>query len=253
MNYNVLIFLFLFLATWPLQARAETHDARLTEMDVAELLRDIEGEVVAVEPSELSEFYQVALKIQGRIIPVYLHSSGKYLFSGNIIDIQNRRNLTEEHFRALNPVETAQIPVDEGLSLGKPDAAQQLFVFTDPNCPFCGKLHQVLIEAVEADPSLAFHIKLTPLKKHSYDIAKTIICNQSLEQLDQAFSGQALTITTCDSDRIEDNLALAEKLGIRGTPTLILPNGRVAPGYRPLKELLELIDANRLKTENQLP
>ncbi len=66
-----------------------------------------------------------------------------------------------------------------------------------------------------------------------------------MEQLEMAFSGQSLPEPSCETDAIEENLKLAQKLGIRGTPTLVLPNGKISPGYRSLDELLKLIGENR--------
>ena len=64
-----------------------------------------------------------------------------------------------------------------------------------------------------------------------------------------AFAGKTLPESTCTSDIAEKNLVLAQKLGIRGTPTLILPNGQVSPGYKPLDELLKLIKESQPVTQ----
>jgi len=50
-------------------------------------------------------------------------------------------------------------------------------------------------------------------------------------------------------------MAIARSLGINSTPTLILPNGQIAPGYKPLEALLELIDQSKgeLKIRKEKP
>ena len=217
----------------------------LTKTAAIEALRGIQGEVLSVEPAEIPGLYLVTMKMQDKNVPIYLDGDGLYLFTGNIIRIKDRKNLTEEHYQRLNLVDTSNIPLDDALTLGSPDASQQIIVFTDPHCPYCSKLHKVLHEAVKLNPDLAFHTKLIPLKKSSKKISQTIICNKSMEQLEMAFSGQSLPEPSCETDAIEENLKLAQKLGIRGTPTLILPNGKISPGYRTLDELLELIGKNR--------
>ena len=248
MRTKILFTLLLALAIFsisnsqPVWASEQT--AEMTQATAAQILQDIQGEVVSVEPSEIPGFYRVAMKIQDKVIPLYLDNSGTFLISGNIIDLKQRKNLTEEHFRQLNPAALDKIPLDDALTLGAADAPTQIIVFTDPHCPFCSQLHQVLLEAVKADPKLAFRIKLLALKQGSYEIAKSIICNRSLEQLEMAFSGATVPVTDCETDAINNNLALAQSLGINGTPTLILPNGQIAPGYRPLDELQKLIEEN---------
>ena len=59
-----------------------------------------------------------------------------------------------------------------------------------------------------------------------------------------AFSGATVPVTDCETEALNNNLALAQSLGINGTPTLILPNGQIAPGYHPLDELQQLIEKN---------
>ena len=220
--------------------------ATLTKEAAIEALKDIQGEVLAVAPSEIPGLYLVSVKMQGRNIPLYLDASGTYMFSGNIIDLKQRRNLTEDLFRQLNPVDVSAIPLDDALPLGNLQAQQQVIVFTDPLCPFCSQLHTVLYQALEKDPNLLFQIVLLPMQPNSQRISQTILCNKSMEQLEQAFAGKALPEPGCDSDTLRQNQALAQSLQITGTPTLILPNGQIHAGYRPLDDLLKLINENSL-------
>ncbi|MBN1958069.1 MAG: DsbC family protein [Desulfuromonadales bacterium] len=245
MFLRILLTVSLLLLTIPAQLWSSDVAPGLTQDMAAEFLREIEGEVISVEPSEIPGFSRVGMKIQGQVIPLYLHNSGSYLFSGNVIDLKHRKNLTEEHFRQLNPVALDQIPLDDALSLGSPTATIQVIVFTDPDCPFCSQLHHVISRIVEERPDIVFHIKLTPLKESSYQTAKSIVCNKSMDQLELAFSGAPVPVSECASDAIDNNLTLAKELGIHGTPTLVLPNGQLAPGYRPQEELLKLIEENK--------
>ncbi len=217
----------------------------LTKAAATKALQGIQGEVLSVDPAEIPGLFLVAMKMQGKIVPIYLDASGSYLFTGNVIRLKDRTNLTEKHYQRLNPVDTANIPLDDALIVGNPAATQHIIIFTDPHCPYCSKLHNVLHEAVKANPDLAFYNKLIPLKSSSKQITQTILCNKSMEQLEMAFAGKALPEASCQTNTIEENLQIAQKLGIHGTPTLILPNGHIAPGYKPLEELLKLIEENK--------
>ena len=90
---------------------------------------------------------------------------------------------------------------------------------------------------------IAFYIKMFPLPMHkgAYDKSKAIVCEKSLALLEDAFAGKELPKPKCETSAIDDNIKLAEKLGISGTPALILPNGRVIPGYKDAKGIMELI------------
>ena len=239
-----LFLLFTLTTVSPLCADQSSATA-LTKEKAVEALRGIRGEVVNVRPADVPGLFQVDMKMQGKVVPIYLDAEGKYLFSGNIIRIKDRRNLTQEAFQKLNPVDIGEVPLDDALILGKPDAAQKVIVFTDPHCPFCSKYHKVLHEVVKSHPEIAFYIKLVPFKPSSKQITQTILCNKSMEQLEKAFAGESLPEPTCESDTIGNNLMLANKLGINGTPSSILPNGIISPGYKSAAELVKAIEENR--------
>ncbi len=252
MRLTLPLFLLTLIITLPAYAAGNASEEiqkstkqELTKAVASEALQGIQGEVISIGPAVIPGLYQVDMRMQDKVIPIYLDASATYLFTGNVIRLKDRKNLTETQYQRLNPVDTASIPIEEGLTLGNPEATQQIFVFTDPHCPYCIKLHKVLKEAVKENPDLAFHTKLIPLKTHK-DIIQTIICNKSMEQLEMAFSGQPLPETSCETDAIEKNSEMAGKLGISGTPTLILPNGLISPGFRNLDELLKLIEENKI-------
>jgi thiol:disulfide interchange protein DsbC len=225
--------------------RSQQVPMELTKEAAVKALKGIQGEVLSVTPSEIPGLYLIAMRMQGRTVPIYLDSSGSYLFTGNVIRLKDRNNLTEAHYQRLNPVDASTIPLEDALIVGNPEATQRIIVFTDPHCPYCSKLHKVLQEAVKENPDLVFYNKLIPLEPNSTQTAQTILCNKSLEQLEKSFAGESLPEPSCKTDTIEKNLMLAEQLGIHGTPTLILPNGQLVPGYKPLDELLKVIKENK--------
>ncbi len=98
-------------------------------------------------------------------------------------------------------------------------------------------------KVIEKRKDIAFFIKMFPLKIHpgAYEKAKTIVCEKSLTLLDDAFTRKQLPKPKCKTSVVDDNLKLGEKLGISGVPALILPDGRVIPGYREADALIKLI------------
>ena len=216
----------------------------LSKTEANEVLKQIEGEVISVSAAEVPGLWRVDMKMNDKTWPLYLDYSKSYLVSGNIIQISTRKNLTETHYRELNPVDIATIPLDDALLLGDPQAKTKVVVFTDPHCPYCSKLHQELKKALEVRPDIAWLIKLMPLKKSSREAVETILCEKSLELLDAAFAGKQLPPPTCKNDSIDLTMNIAASLGIRSTPTLIMPNGTILPGYKELEHLLKVIDEN---------
>jgi thiol:disulfide interchange protein DsbC len=99
-------------------------------------------------------------------------------------------------------------------------------------------------KVIDKRKDIAFFIKMFPLPMHSgaYDKAKAIVCEKSLKLLEDAFDKKLLPPPKCKTTVIDDNIKLAEKLGIRGTPAIILPNGSIIPGYKDADSLISLID-----------
>ncbi len=97
---------------------------------------------------------------------------------------------------------------------------------------------------VQKRKDIAFFIKMYPLPMHrgAYEKAKTIVCEKSLSILEDAFAKKSLPAPKCETSAIDDNLKLTEKLGIRGTPAIILPDGGIIPGYKDADSLISLID-----------
>jgi thiol:disulfide interchange protein DsbC len=97
---------------------------------------------------------------------------------------------------------------------------------------------------LEERKDIAFYIKLYPLPMHkdAYGKAKTVVCEKSLAFLEDAFAKKSLPAAKCETSAIDDNMKLAEKLGIRGTPAIIMPNGLIIPGYKDAPSLIADID-----------
>ena len=96
---------------------------------------------------------------------------------------------------------------------------------------------------VEERKDIAFYIKMFPLKNHpaAYEKAKAIVCEKSLSLLEDAHQGKQLPKPNCETTVIDENIRLAEKLGISSLPTLVLPDGRPIVGYFDAKTLINMI------------
>ncbi|MCG2813220.1 MAG: DsbC family protein, partial [Thermodesulfovibrionales bacterium] len=142
------------------------------------------------------------------------------------------------------------IPLKDALILGDKKAANKVIVFTDPDCHFCGKLHEEIKKAIEKRKDIVFYIKLFPLTKlhpDAYWKSKSIICEKSLKLLEDNFEKKSIPKPSCKTDVIDKNIKLAASLGITGTPTSILPDGSVLTGSLQADKLIELIDSAKKK------
>lgn len=220
---------------------------KLTVQEAAGLLKSGVDRVLKVERSEVPGLWAVEVEKNGQKYPLYIDFSKKYVFTGNIISLSDHRNITSQRMAELNKVDVAKIPLDDALLLGDKKAKTRVIVFTDPECPYCKRLHAELVEVVRRDPEIAFLIKMFPLKMHpnAYSISQSIVCAKSMEMLEASFAGKPVPPPLCQTKAIDDNIALAQSLGINSTPTLVLPNGVVQPGFKRADDILRLLGSTK--------
>lgn len=216
----------------------------MNKKEAATLLSLSEDSISELKFAEVPGLWEVDIEQQGKIIPVYVDFSKQYLISGTVIKIADKQNITQNRYTALNPVDVSQIPLDDALIVGSPDAKNKIIVFDDPECPYCAKLQEEMPKVVAKRPDIAFLIKMYPLKSHpnAYAKAKAIVCAKSLTMLEDSLAGKELPPPICETDQIDKNIELANNIGIRSTPTLILPDGRIVPGYKPADEIIGLLE-----------
>ncbi len=96
-------------------------------------------------------------------------------------------------------------------------------------------------KVIEERKDVAFYIIMFPLPMHSgaYDKAKAIVCEKSLALLEDAFAKKELPKPKCDTKVVDENIKLAEKLGINGTPAIIFPDGRLVSGAMDAKAIVK--------------
>jgi thiol:disulfide interchange protein DsbC len=99
-------------------------------------------------------------------------------------------------------------------------------------------------KVLEKRKDIAFYILLYPLPMHkdSARQSKSIQCEKSLSLLDDAFEKKQIPDPKCESTAVDDNIKLGQKLGVTGTPAMILPDGVHVSGYRDADAIISLID-----------
>jgi thiol:disulfide interchange protein DsbC len=198
--------------------------------------------------SPIKGLWEVSLDDKGKKGVLYVDFSHKFVLPGPIIEVKSGANKTSEKIGRMQErkVDFGRIPLPSPLILGNPGAATKVAVFTDPDCAYCGKLHTELEKVVKEQADISFHILLYPLPMHkdAYWKSKSIVCDRSLKLLEDAFAQKVIPRKECDTKDIDNNIRLAEALGITGTPTLVAPDGRVQSGMMPAKQVLEFIKKN---------
>jgi len=186
-------------------------------------------EVQAVHPIDaIPGIYEVRI---GNGI-VYTDATGEHLISGHIFSTSTRKDLTQARLEDINRIDWKMLPLKNAIVSGDPKGVP-VAVFTDPDCPYCRTLEKELPK-VKGVKVYTFLYPLESIHKHARAKAEAIWCARNQHKalqdimLDNKQAGD-IKSTICKSP-IAENIALAESLGINGTPTLIAGDGRKRAG-----------------------
>ncbi|MFQ5585771.1 MAG: DsbC family protein [Thermodesulfobacteriota bacterium] len=213
----------------------------LTKEEAATLLKteQFKATIRDIRPGPVKGFWEVVIERGGKGFPIYVDFAKKHLIEGRITPFSELGKPP-----SLKRVDLKTIPVDDAIVIGNREAKKKVIVFDDPDCPYCRKLHVEIKKIIEKRSDVAFLIKLYPLDIHpeAYDKSRAILCERSVKLLDDALTGKALPEPTCDTPELDRSIELAKSIGIRGTPAIIFPDGRLLPGFVEADDLLNLLD-----------
>lgn len=215
--------------------------------DVLKKINANNAKVLYVKKSPLAGICEVAIDNEGQSTIFYFDITKTHLIFGNLVEMNTMTNLTAQSSMKIQDkkrIDTSKIPLTSALVLGDLKAEKKVIIFTDPDCPYCSNLHVVIKQIIDKRKDIAFYIKMYPLEFHkdAYWKSKSIVCNNSIQLLQDCFDKKEIAKTDCKTDEVDNTLKLAKSLGITGTPAIILPDGRLRIGTMPEEELTKLID-----------
>jgi thiol:disulfide interchange protein DsbC len=212
-----------------------------------------------IRMSPIRGLWSVSVDRKGKKDTLYFGFSKKHIMRGAILDVDTvaPANAKQPEARAADKkaaaperyIDTSKIPFENALILGSRKAEHKVVVFTDPDCPYCAKLHGELKKVVAETDDIAFYLKLMPLKIHpdSHWKSQSIMCRNSLQLLEDNFEKKPIPRPDCEAKVVDETVRLSTELKISGTPTLVMPDGFVLFGGKDAKGLIELITAHARK------
>lgn len=204
-------------------------------------LKSIEAGLVveSISPTPLNGIVEVVLN-NGQI--VYTSLDGSYVLNGKLFHLSDKglidlsaEKLREKAYRTLqsvNPGDMIIYPAKE--------TKTHITVFTDVDCPYCQKLHDEV--SALTDQGVEVRYLAFPRQGIESETAArmaSIWCAENRQQaLDAALKQEAIDRLACENP-ISSQYDLGHKLGVTGTPAIVLADGTMKPGYSPAKDLLE--------------
>jgi len=219
-------------------------DLQAVKRKIAERLPGVTVDHVAT--SAVKGIYEVG--INGGDV-VYVSADGRYLLSGVMIDLVTQENLTERVL-ARQRVETLSSVPENSMIIYEADGELKhtLTTFTDIDCPYCRKMHREM--ALLNRMGIRVRYMLFPragATSRSYEKAVSVWCADDQQgEMTKAKSGAIPETRECENP-VREHMALARRLGLRGTPYTITDTGRAINGYVPAPELFESLEADKRK------
>ncbi len=188
----------------------------------------------AVGESPVDDIYEV--QVAGNL--VYTNEDARYFFVGNLVDFKNKTNVTEQRQQELSQIDISQLPLEDAIKNVKGNGERKLYIFSDPDCPYCQRLEQELT-TVNNVTIYTFMMPLKALHPNAETIAKKVWCSDNRYEAweDYMLHQKAPSASENCNNPVNQNIDLATRLNVTGTPTMFLENGQRISGGRTAQEL----------------
>ncbi len=176
----------------------------------------------------------------------YVSNDGRYLISGALFDLTSQSNLTEQRLSSIR-VEMLKGVDESSMIVYKAKGKQKhmITVFTDVDCVYCRKLHSGMAEMNKLGITVRYMAyPRAGIGSPSYDKAVSVWCAEDRNKaMDDAKNNSKVVPKKCDNAPVTEQFMLGKKLGVSGTPAILLEDGHLMPGYAPPDRLLALLDS----------
>jgi thiol:disulfide interchange protein DsbC len=240
--------------------------------------------IVEVNDTPISSIYEVIVRDpSGKTGILYMDCDLKHLILGSLLDIEGGKNLTaekqkelaknyyeqkekeliaklgEKKFKELKKVlnnfvyqldiidlNNVKIPKEGVIVYGNPNAKYTIYIISDPQCPFCAKLHDTIKKIVAKRKDVKFEIFMFPLSFHQYakGISENILCQDTNEKRKEILDKSFEAVKNRNSEQLNklqgacptgsqvlaEHQQFAKDVNLRGTPLIIFPNGIAISG-----------------------
>jgi len=175
----------------------------------------------------------------------YLIEGGRYVFIGDLVDLEKAQNLTEGSRRALVTEELASFSEEKLIVFpAENEELAVLNVFTDTSCGYCQKLHTEVKYLQQA--GISVHYIPYPRggsRGPGYsDLRKVWCADDKLAAMSVAKGAAAGSLANsgdCESARyVDEGYELGNRVGVTGTPALYAADGTMFNGYVPYEQLI---------------
>jgi thiol:disulfide interchange protein DsbC len=202
----------------------------------------------SIKPAVIPGMYEAVFGPQ----VVYVSKDGRYVLEGDLYDLTTRTNLTDIQRRSGREKVISSIDPSTMIDFAPKKVKYTITAFTDIDCAYCRKLHKHMADYNKL--GIEFRYMSFPrsgVNTPSFYKAVSVWCakdrkkaitdaknGESLKQIQQIAQVKG---KDCRSI-ILNHMQAAKEVGVNGTPTLVLSNGQVIPGYVEPQRLIKILD-----------
>ena len=212
-------------------AFGETAEHMAAKVRIAVQANDPGAQVSTVDRSPVSGLYLTT--IDG--VSGYVSADGRYFVVGDMLDLAAKTNVTEQRRKQTRRELLKKIAPGEAIVFGPERPKYTVTVFTDADCPYCRKLHGELEELEKKGVAVRYVAfpRSGPGTKSWRTMTAVWCAKDRREALTRAARGEAVTEEKkkCSDAVIAKHYELGQKLGIPGTPMIVLGDGTSLGGY----------------------
>ena len=171
---------------------------------------------------------------------IYTDEKFSFLIAeGRMVDTKTKRDITSDRLADLSKIDFSSLPLDQAIKVVKGNGNKKIAVFSDPDCPFCKRLEQNELSAINDVTIYTFLLPLDQLHPDAANKAKAIWCSADKSKAWSEWMNNAVAPTgkTDCTNPLERNIALGKKIGVTGTPAIFFTDGSRITGSVPLAQI----------------
>jgi len=203
--------------------------------------------VKEVKPAPIKGLCEVVAEFRHQKMVFYVDENGKYILLGNgpfanIVNMKTKENLTREEVQNLNKLSQSEVhELDKYVAFTYGHKGKVVYLFTDPECPFCHRLEPTLKKLAD-EGKIQIKVILFPLPFHPHarEKAVAIVCKHIgwkglFNQYWTPERMEKLKDWQCEEGRelVRKSIEIGNKYGVSGTPTMITQEGKKIVGALP--------------------
>lgn len=197
--------------------------------------------VTKVSATEIKGIHEVEVDGRGT---VYAAQDGDFFFVGELYRVEPNSlvNVTEQKKNGVREKLLASLDRDDMIVFSpKGEVKASITVFTDVDCGYCQKLHQEVPQMNDMGIEVRYlAYPRAGIGSESYQKVVSAWCaDNKQEALTRLKQRQSIPNNACENNPVAKQFQIGQLMGVTGTPSLILENGEMVPGYMPAQRLAE--------------